>query len=252
MLFTSLLNMKPINFVQSASAHQDSTSVGQLCSIKHQVWKFPTLAGLTFLSAAIALLGLGIHADQTLAQSRHHWRRGSYPEARRSTPPDRTGVVSTNSGIGLNIRSGPGLHFPIIGGAPDGAFLELTGRPVVANCYTWRQVTTGGWVATEYVAGSFGGCRPGPVHPPVGIAPPVPPPAGWRGGPYVVVVPPIGGNLPNQLSWVRQFVPGAFRDAALPGQFINAGSFRDYDAAQSQSYFLRSQGFDARVYFAYR
>ncbi|WP_445926590.1 hypothetical protein [Leptodesmis sp.] len=244
--------MKPINVVQSASAHQDSTSVGQLCSIKHQVWKIPTLAGLTFLSATIALLGLGIHADQTLAQSRHYWRRGSYPAARRSTPPDRSGVVSTNSGIGLNIRSGPGLHFPIIGGAPDGAFLELTGRPVFANCYTWRRVTTGGWVATEYVAGNFGGCRPGSVSPPVGIAPPVPPAIGWRGGPYVVVVPPTGGNVPNQLSWVRQFVPGAFRDAALPGEFINAGSFRDYDAAQSQSYFLRSQGFDARVYFAYR
>ncbi len=248
MLFTSLLNMKPINFVQSASAHQDSTSVGQLCSIKHQVWKFPTLVGLTFLSAAIALVELGIHVSPSLAQSRGYWR---------GAPPNRAGVVSTNSGIGLNIRSGPGLHFPIIGGAPDGAFLDLTGRPVVANCYTWRRVTTGGWVATEYVAGNFGGCRPGPVSPPVGIAPPVRPPVSgpvgpWRGGPYIVVVPEIGGNLPNQLAWVQQFVPGAFPDVALPGSFINAGSFGDYDAAQSQSYFLRSQGFDARVYFAYR
>lgn len=236
--------MKPVTFVQSASAHKNSTSTGQFCSIKHQVWKFPTLAGLTFLSAAIALLGLGIHADQTLAQSRHYRGRRDYPQARRSAPPDRSGVVSTNSGIGLNIRSGPGLHFPIIGGAPDGAFLDLTGRPVTANCYTWRRVTTGGWVATEYVDGSFGSsCGGRPVEPPIASVP------SRRGGPYTVVVPEIGGNPRNQLAWVQQFVPGAFRDVALPGEFINAGEFRDYNSAQSQSFFLRSQGFDARVYF---
>jgi hypothetical protein len=57
------------------------------------------------------------------------------------------------------------------------------------------------------------------------------------------------GNRRNQLAWVQQFAPGAFPDVALPGGFINAGEFPDYDAAQSQSYFLRSQGFDARVYF---
>lgn len=234
--------MKPIAFVQFASAHKDSTSSGQFCSIKHQVWKFPTLAGLTFLSAAIALIGLGIHATSTLAQPRPY--RG-YGQAYRGAPPNRPGVVSTNSGIGLNIRSGPGLGFPIIGGAPDGAFLDLTGRPVVANCYTWRRVTTGGWVATEYVDGRFGSCGGRPVEPPVAVVPPI------RGdGPYTVVVPEMG-NRRNQLAWVQQFVPSAFPDVALPGGFINAGSFRDYDAAQSQSYFLRSQGFDARVYFGY-
>lgn len=245
--------MKPVAFVQFASAHKDSTSSGQFCSIKHQVWKFPTFAGLTFLSAAIAVLGLGIHADQTLAQSRHYRGRGNYPQARRSAPPNRGGVVSTNSGIGLNIRSGPGLGFPIIGGAPDGAFLDLTGRPVVGSCYTWRRVTTGGWVATDFVDKFGSGCAPrrdcGLDCQPIARPPAVIPDRPWRGGPYRVVVPEIGGNPRNQLAWVQQFVPSAFRDVALPGEFINAGEFRDYDAAQSQSFFLRSQGFDSRVYF---
>lgn len=241
--------MKPTAFVQSASAHKDSTSIGQVCSIKHQVWKFPTFAGLTFLGAAIAALGLGIHADPTQANHRSHRGYGGH-HAYRGAPPNRAGVVSTHSGIGLNIRSGPGVHYPIIGGAPDGAFLDLTGKPVVGRCYTWRRVTTGGWVATDFVAGGGSGCA-GPVAPPVAV-PPVAGPVAPQAGPYIVVVPKIGGNLPNQLAWIQQFVPGAFPDVALPGTFINAGSFWDYDAAQSQSYFLRSQGFDARVYFAYR
>lgn len=239
--------MKPIAFVQSASAHKDSTSMGQFCSIKHQVWKFPTLAGLTFLSAAIASLGLSIHADPTLAQPRPYRGYGGYAHAYRGAAPSGAGVVATRSGIGLNIRSGPGLHYPIIGGAPDGAFLDLTGRPVVGSCYTWRRVTTGGWVATEYIAGRGGGCAgPGPVP-----VPPVAGPVAPYAGPYTVVV-PGRGNRVNQLAWVQQFVPSAFPDVALPGDFINAGNFGDYDAAQSQSYYLRSQGFDARVYFGYR
>jgi hypothetical protein len=241
LLFTSLLNMKPPTFVQVASAHKESTSIGQFCSIKHQVWKFPTFAGLTFLGTAIALAGVGVFASSSLAQS---W-------ARRGAPPSRTGVVSTNSGIGLNIRSGPGLHFAIIGGAPDGAFLDLTGRPVSADCYTWRRLTSGGWVATDFVDKFGSSCAPPPRDCNFGCGPIARPPV-WQGGPYIVVVPPIGGNLPNQLRWVQQFIPGAFPDRALPGSFINAGSFSDYDAAQSRSFFLRSQGFDARVYFAFQ
>ncbi|NJL42153.1 MAG: hypothetical protein HC899_40110, partial [Leptolyngbyaceae cyanobacterium SM1_4_3] len=55
-----------------------------------------------------------------------------------TTMPDRTkkpecltgGLVDTQSGLGLNIRSGPGLNYPVIGGADDGVALEVVGAPV--------------------------------------------------------------------------------------------------------------------------
>lgn len=61
------------------------------------------------------------------------------------------GYVYTNSGIGLNIRSGPGLGYYIIGGAPDGAFLYQDYETVVYNHgYAWTPLYTGGWVASDY------------------------------------------------------------------------------------------------------
>ncbi|WP_421656840.1 peptidoglycan-binding protein [Leptothermofonsia sp. ETS-13] len=61
------------------------------------------------------------------------------------------GYVSTCSGCGLNIRSGPGLGYYIIGGAPDGAYLYQDYETVVYNDgYTWTPLYDGGWVASDY------------------------------------------------------------------------------------------------------
>lgn len=61
------------------------------------------------------------------------------------------GYVDTYSGIGLNIRSGPGLGYWRIGGAPDGAYLYQDYESVVYNDgYAWTPLYYGGWVASEY------------------------------------------------------------------------------------------------------
>ncbi|MCL6434126.1 MAG: peptidoglycan-binding protein [Leptolyngbyaceae cyanobacterium HOT.MB2.61] len=76
------------------------------------------------------------------------------------------GFVETCSGCGLNIRSGPGLGYHIIGGAPDGAFLYQDYETVVYNDgYAWTPLCDdcGGWVASDYTTEdyypvSYGGC----------------------------------------------------------------------------------------------
>ncbi len=61
------------------------------------------------------------------------------------------GYVVTNSGIGLNVREGPGLGYFVVGGAPDGAFLEQDYETVVYNDgYAWTPLYGGGWVAADY------------------------------------------------------------------------------------------------------
>ena len=64
-----------------------------------------------------------------------------------------TAIVDTNSGIGLNIRSGPGLDYRRLGGAPDGANLEQVSEEVVyRDGYAWTPVSGGGWAASDYLA----------------------------------------------------------------------------------------------------
>jgi hypothetical protein len=237
-------------------------------------------SGLThyFLGTAIALVGLGIAADQTLAQSPCN------PQASDrqcgvtyyNTQPvglSPGGYVTTSTGIGLNVREGPGLAYPVIGGADDGVYIDLAGETRVADGYRWREVTTGGWVATEYIAGASNAgldtnCYYGNVsyyNNPCGqggdtqtVRPvsqsntrpnsqtnnnrPV-----VRGpGPYVVAIP---GGSPALLSQVRGIIRGARLDSAPQGAFVNAGGFRDYEGAKSLSYLLRSRGLDARVIY---
>ncbi len=61
------------------------------------------------------------------------------------------GFVETCSGCGLNIRSGPGVGYWVVGGAPDGAYLEQDYETVVYNDgYAWTPLYTGGWVAADY------------------------------------------------------------------------------------------------------
>jgi peptidoglycan hydrolase-like protein with peptidoglycan-binding domain len=64
-----------------------------------------------------------------------------------------------------------------------------------------------------------------------------------RGGRYVVVVP--GGN--DTLLEVRRYVNNARLQNSRRGSFVNAGQFSNRNEAESLSYRLRAQGFDARV-----
>lgn len=69
------------------------------------------------------------------------------------------GYVSTYSGIGLNIRTGPGLGYYIVGAAPDGAYLYQDYESVVYNDgYAWTPAGSyygSGWVASDYTTEGY-------------------------------------------------------------------------------------------------
>jgi len=65
--------------------------------------------------------------------------------------PVDLGYVDTNSGIGLNVRRGPGLDYRRIGGLEDGTVVETSGEVIDRYGYSWQQVDSGAWVATDYV-----------------------------------------------------------------------------------------------------
>lgn len=237
------------NLVQISLAPQPVSSSSPLAAIALPTLRVPKLYWLSVLSLVMATLGLGVAADRSTAQVTYYERAISV-----SAQP---GVVSTNSGIGLNIRSGPGLSFPVIGGAEDGNSLQLIGAPVVADGYRWQRVATGGWAASDFVNGGFvnvsvsndclrqisacGGDST-PVQP---IQPPIYRPISVSAGPYVAAVP---GGVPT-LYQVQRVVGGARLDRAREGSFVNAGGFATHDGAQAMTSFLRANGFDARVIY---
>ncbi|NJP11908.1 MAG: SH3 domain-containing protein [Leptolyngbyaceae cyanobacterium RU_5_1] len=219
------------------------------------------------LAAAIASIGLGIAADQAIAQTRrctgYSYDCSSDYYSRPVNTRVESGVVTTQSGIGLNIRSGPGLDFPIIDGAEDGAFLDITSSPVFADGYRWARVSTGGWVATDYISGDQdisldedcyrstsyynGNCvngAGGPAQPttrPV-VSRPIP----VNSESYIVAIP---GSDRAKLTQLRRIIPNAFVDRARQGEFLNAGAYNNYDQAQSLSNLLQGYGFNARVLY---
>lgn len=67
--------------------------------------------------------------------------------------PVQLGYVDTYSGIGLNVRSGPGIDYRRIGGLEDGTVVETYGEVVsyYYDDYEWQRVAPGAWVATDYV-----------------------------------------------------------------------------------------------------
>ncbi len=69
-----------------------------------------------------------------------------------STGTSGTYRVSTRSGTGVLLRTGPGLNYGVAGGASDGAGLSLTTARRYADGITWGQLTDGRWVATDYLA----------------------------------------------------------------------------------------------------
>ena len=56
-------------------------------------------------------------------------------------------VVSTKTGVGLNVRSGPGLGHSVIGWADDDVILDTSGSAIYRDGYAWRQILPRGWVA---------------------------------------------------------------------------------------------------------
>lgn len=232
----------------------------------------PTWLGLA--SLAIATASLSVIADSAKAQNcnfDNFDQCGTYNRPVSFTGREGNGFVETSSGIGLNIRSGPGLNFPVIGGATDGVLLELTDQRVIADGYRWGKLRTPGWVATEFVAGTLATSYPADCNNESGTERPVyytdcygesavnypgtngsVGNTGGTGGTstpvvarsYVVVVP---GNSPQLLSQVRRIVGVAYPDKAKQGAFINAGAYTNYYEARAISDRLRAAKLDARV-----
>ncbi|MBE9007130.1 peptidoglycan-binding protein [Fortiea sp. LEGE XX443] len=63
---------------------------------------------------------------------------------------------------------------------------------------------------------------------------------------YVAAVPMQNSDT---LDKVRRFVPNAFPDVSMSGNYVNAGAFSDRSVAESLTKMLRSNGLNARVQF---
>lgn len=64
---------------------------------------------------------------------------------------DGGGYVHTRSGIGLNIRSGPGLDYAVEDAVGDGTYLPSVDGTVYNDGYAWEQLPDGSWFAANYV-----------------------------------------------------------------------------------------------------
>ena len=97
-------------------------------------------------------------------------------------PGDPTAIVIAPKGV--NVRTGPGLAYPVIGVAPNGTALEVVG---VSQDRTWWVINIPGapgnygWVSEEFVEVSNGDnmlvVPAPPVPTPVATLTPTPPPA---------------------------------------------------------------------------
>lgn len=80
-----------------------------------------------------------------------------------------TGTVNTTSGANLNVRSGPGTGYSVVGSVPDGAKVTITcqttGETVTGTYGTsniWNRITSpSGYVADAYVYTGTDGFIPG-------------------------------------------------------------------------------------------
>ncbi|MBW4418170.1 MAG: SH3 domain-containing protein [Myxacorys californica WJT36-NPBG1] len=121
--------METFAFLETAVAHEDPSPDLQVRSLKE--------LGLTVPAAAsVGLAGL-LLATTLLV---------SVPNA--NALPASVTVTSS----GLNIRSGPGTGYPIIGGLSSG-------QTVGVSDYSggWYRISSGGWIASNYTTYSGGG-----------------------------------------------------------------------------------------------
>jgi uncharacterized protein YraI len=77
-----------------------------------------------------------------------YWDEGYYSPYSYT---DGGGYVETNTGIGLNIRSGPGLEYYIEDAVPDGTYLPTVDGTVYRQGYAWEELPDGNWVASDYL-----------------------------------------------------------------------------------------------------
>jgi len=94
----------------------------------------------------------------------------------------------------LNVRSGPGTGYGIVGGAPGDSWWA-----VIGSDGAWRQINYGGgayWVHGDYLSTS-GGSSPAPAP-----APPPPPPPAPSGAQFVY---PVSGPLTSVYYTVRSY-----------------------------------------------
>ena len=71
------------------------------------------------------------------------------------TPVTNTAVVNTNNNP-LNVRSGPGLGYRVVGTVADNRTVSLSGR----NVSGWSQLANGNWVSSRWIVGEGGGGTP--------------------------------------------------------------------------------------------
>jgi hypothetical protein len=178
------------------------------------------------------------------------------------------GEVATSSGVGLQVRSGPGLRFAVLGNVNDGTCLNLTNQRAFADGFEWARLRSGGWVASDYLLrgcsgdGTDVGFDPDPEfgRPPVngyiaqtkygfctrqgGLVPYTPGRSlpSDPGFPYVVAAPN------STLQAVRRVVPGSFRTQGRRGEYVQAGAYDNVSKADCVVALLRERGIrDARV-----
>ena len=100
------------------------------------------------------------------------------PVAPTPTPVPAACTPSATANIGLNVRSGPSVDYPVIGGIHEGETAQVTGR---SGDSTWWQIVhqgSQGWVSAKYVVVACTENVPVVVAPtpPPPTSPPPPPP----------------------------------------------------------------------------
>lgn len=85
------------------------------------------------------------------------------PEAggAEATPEAMSGAC-TISGDNVNVRSGPGEDFDVVGSVNSGQNMAITGQTQTADGLTWYQVDSGGWVSADVVT-TAGDCAALPM-----------------------------------------------------------------------------------------
>ena len=74
------------------------------------------------------------------------------PDALPTALPPRVTATVHTQGAHLNIRQGPGLHYPVLGQAPNGAVFAVT---ALSPDQRWLQVAVPGWQQPGWLYASF-------------------------------------------------------------------------------------------------
>ena len=158
------------------------------------------------------------------------------PETHPTVPPQPAPPAGTPTGTAteyLNVRTGPGTVYPILGVAPPGATSEITGKSADG---AWWQVkvpaqfsSTGlGWVSASYVIAQNTGSVPVvSAPPPPPTVPATPPPAATSGCTLVSQSPADGTQFnisqPFNTTWVlKNTGPNAWDQNSVDITYVGA------------------------------